>query len=182
MKKMLLGIIGLGVLFALLGCQRAAKQMEEMQHPKHEKIEDAQGILDKVLTHIAEHDVALSFENGELLDTELGIPRFEIVPVLENKHFEEKDIVDGFIVRPVVEVENPRILIVVEAVDKKASLKLQAAMGKVKADQYQTYSEAGMWTTYLIDHNKTIRQGNFLIYVTWESAADIVKIFEQHVR
>jgi len=160
----------------------AKDKIGEMVQPKHEKIEEARGVLDKVLEYIAEHDSELAFGEGQLLDAELGVPRFETVPISEIKHFEDKDVVEGFIVRPVVGVEDPYLLIVVEAVDKSASENLNKAMGKVKSDQQAQFRDADILTKYRINDNKTTRQGNYLIYVTWEKSEEIVKIFEQHVR
>lgn len=182
MKKILVGILGFVTIFTLFGCHQVKNKMEEMKHPDHEKIEDVRGILDKVLEHIADTDPELSFENGELLDSELGVPHFEVISISEIGHFKEKDVVDGFVVRPVVPVDNPKLLIVVEAVDKDASGNLNKAMAKVKSDQIVDFKDAGILTKYLIDNNKTVRQGNFLIYVTWEGSEDIVKVFERHVR
>jgi len=182
MKKMLIGIFGIMTIFTLLGCAQVKAYMENLEHPDHEKIENAQGILDKVLEHIAETDPELSFENGILVDSELGVPHYEVLPISKIKHFDEKDIVDGFIVHPVVDVDNPKLLIVVEAVDKKASINMYQTMGKVKSDQFVEFKDSGVLTKYLINENKTVKQGNFLIYVTWEESEDIVKVFERHVR
>jgi hypothetical protein len=182
MKKILVGILGFVIIFTLFGCHQVKNQMEKIAHPDHKKIEDVREILDKVLEHIADHNPELSFEDGELLDSELGVPHFDIVSISENSHFKEKDVVDGFIVRPVVDVDNPKLLIVVEAVDKEASGTLNKAMIKVKSDQQVQFQDAGILVKYLIDNNKTVRQGNYLIYVTWEGAEDIVKVFERHVR
>jgi len=183
MKKLLFGILIIMTIFTLIGCAQVKAYVKTLEQPKdNEKIEDARGILDKVLEHIAESDHELSFEDGKLVDSELGVPHFEVLPISEIKHFDEKDVVDGFIVHPVVDVDNPKLLIVVEAVDKKASISLNDAMRKVKSDQYAEFKDGGMITEYLINNNETVRQGNFLIYVTWEKAEDIVKVFERHVR
>jgi hypothetical protein len=182
MKKTLLGILGLMAIFMLFGCHQVQKKMEAIIHPDHEKIEDVHGILNKILEHIADSNPKLSYEEGQLLDSELGIPHFEIVSILEIEHFKEKDIVAGFVVRPMVAVDNSELLIVVEAVDKKASASLNQAMDKVKSDQYERFKDAGILTRHLINNNETVRQGNFLIYVTWEKPEEIVKVFERHVR
>ena len=182
MKKILVGSLGILLIFALSSCQRIKDTVDKIEHPKHEKIEDARGILDKVLEHIANSNPEISFKDGQLVDSELGFPRFQTVPISEIKHFDDKDIVDGFIVRPVVDVENPHLLIVVEAVDKKASESSKQAMDKVHSDQFEKFKDAGMMTKYLVENNKTVRQGNFLLYVTWADSEDIVKIFERHVR
>lgn len=182
MKKIVVGILGVMVIFTLLGCRQVKNRLEKLEHPDHEKVENTRGLLDKVLEHIADNNPELSFENGELVDSELGVPHFDILPISELSHFEEKDFVDGFVVRPVVDVDNPKLLIVVEAVDKDASNQLNEAMTKIKSDQQVQFKDAGMLTTYLINNNKTVRQGNFLIYVTWEESEDIVKVFERHVR
>ena len=182
MKKILVGITGFGIILILLGCGLVQNQAESMKHPEHEKIEDARGILDKVLEHIADTNPELSFEDGKLVDSELGLPHFEVVDISEIEHFDEKDVVNGFVVRPIVDVDNPKLLIVVEAVNKEASSNLQKAMGKVKSDQHVKFEDAGILTKYLINDNKTVRQGNFLIYATWEESVDIVKVFEKHVR
>ena len=182
MKKILVGILGFMTIFTFYGCSQVKAHMATLEQPDHEKIEDARGILDKVLEHIAETNPELSFEDGELLDSELGVPHFETFPISEIEHFDEKDVVDGFVVRPVVEVDNPKLLIVVEAVDKKACENLVKTMGKVKSDQMVEFKDGGMLTKHLIYENKTVRQGNFLIYVTWEQPEEIVKVFERHVR
>lgn len=179
MKKFLIGVLGLGMLLILVSCQQVKEKMEKVEP---EKIEDVRGILDKVLAHIADHHPELSLDEGQLLDTELGIPRFETVDLSEINHFDDKDIVDGLIVRPVVEVENPHLLIVVEAVDQEASRNLNQAMVKVKSDQLKQFGDAGILTKKLVNEGKAVRQGNFLIYVTWEGAVDIVRVFERHVR
>jgi|GEM_PF-2295539 len=182
-------VISLVFIFLLLGFSpldgikektKEIKQPENIQ--KYEKIDDARGILDKILEHIAKIDPELSFKDDQLLDSELGIPRFEISSFSEIKHFDKKDVVDGYIVRPVVDVENPKLLIVLEAADKKASVNLTQALKKVQSDQWAKYKDHDLWTRHLINESKNVRQGNFLIYAIWEDPVDIVKIFEQHVR
>jgi len=185
MKKILASVLIFMLIFTLFGCKQVKDKVEEIKgqmEPDREKIEDTRGILDKVLKHIADTDPELSFKDGTLLDSELGVPHFDVVPISEIKHFNKKDVVDGFIVRPVVDVDNPKLLIVVEAVDKSASESLKKAMAKVHSDQYEKFKDAGIMTRYLVSNNKTVRQGNFLIYVTWEDTQDIVKVFERHVR
>ncbi|MCL1991228.1 MAG: hypothetical protein FWG67_10110 [Defluviitaleaceae bacterium] len=182
MKKIGIIFICLVIVFMLLGFKSMKDKLEEMKQPEHEKIEDARGILDQILEHIAKMDSELSFEDKEMLDAELGVPRFDILPFSEIKHFDQKDVIDGYIVRPVVEVDNPRLLVVLEAVDKEASVKVKQAMAKLKSDQWTAFKDHGIWTKYLVNGNQTVRQGNFLIYVTWEKAEDIVKVFERHVR
>ena len=165
------------------GIKEKAKEIIQLENAqKHEKIDDARGILDKILKHIAKADPKLSFEDDQLLDSELGIPRFEISSFSEIKHFDKKDVVDGYIVRPVVDVENPKLLIVLEAVDTKASQNLSQALRKVQSDQWMKYKDLNLWMRHLINESKNVRQGNFLIYAIWEDPVDIVKIFEQHVR
>lgn len=181
MRKLLIGILGIVIISTLFSCQKA-KEEEEAMKPDHEKIENARDLLDKVLEHIADTSPELSFKDGALVDSELGVPHFDVVPFSEIKHFKEKEIVDGFIVRPVVDVDNPKLLIIVEAVNKDASESLVSTLKKVHSDQYEKFKEAGMMTQYLIENNKSVRQGNFLTYVTWEGAQDIVKVFERHVR
>ena len=186
MKKKLVGVLGFVVLMTLFSCHQGegttAEMKENIEHPDHKKARDAREVLDKVMEHIANTNPKLSFENGELLDSELGVPHFNIVSFSEIEHFDEKDVIDGFIVRPVVDVDNPKLLIVLEAVDQKASVSLNQAMAKVKSDQWMVYKNTDMLTKYLIDNNKTVRQGNYLIYATWEDAEEIVKVFERHVR
>ena len=182
MKKISVCLLGIVIISTLLGCQKIKDKVEAMEHPEYEKIEDASGILDKILEHIAKITPEFSFEAGELLDFELGVPRFERVPISEIKHFNEEDVVNGFIVRPVVDVDNPRLLIVVEAVDKEASNRLDKAMLKLHSDQSAKFFDDGIWTKYLVNNNETVRQGNFLLYVTWDNAEKIAKIFERHVR
>ena len=159
-----------------------AKKVDEKLHPKYEKIEDAQGILDKVLEHIAESSPELSYIDGELVDAELGLPHFEVMDITEIEHFDAEDIVDGYVVRPVVGVENPKLLIVTQAVNKEASARVREGLNKVKSDQYEQFTEADMWTRHLIDTNETERQGNFLIYATWNDAKELVKVFQRHVQ
>jgi len=182
MKKLFVGLAVIAMAFILLGCSQVKAHMESLEHPDHEKIEDARGILDKILEHIAKTSPELSFENGELVDSELGEPHFEIFNFSQIKHFAKKDVVDGYIVRPVVDVDNPKLLIVMEAVDKEASVRLQGAMAKVKSDQLVEFKDSGILTKYLINNNKTTRQGNYLVYTTWPESEDIVKVFERHVR
>ena len=186
MKKILLGILGLMTIFTLSGCQQAkditAEIKEKMGHPDHEKVDNAHEILDNVLAHIADHHSKLSFEDGELLDSELGVPRFNVVSYSEIEHFNEEEVVDGFIVRPVVDVDNPKLLIVLEAVDKEASMNLNQVLEKVKSDQWVKYRDGGLLIDHLINTNQIVRQGNYLIYVTWEGVEEIVKVFERHVR
>ena len=182
MKKILVGVLGVGIIFTLFGCSQVKAHVKSMEKPEYEKIEDVRGILDKVLAHIAESSSELSFENGELLDSELGVPHYETLPFSEIEHFNEKDVVDGFIVRPVVDVENPKLLIVIEAVDKEACSNLLKGLEKVKSDQMVEFKDSGILTKYLINENKTVRQGNFLFYVTWEKPEEIVKVFERHVK
>lgn len=185
MKKILIVLLGLGILITLIGChqvEQVKNKMEEKKQTDQDKVEDPRNLLEKLLTYIAEHNNELSFEKNQLLDTELGVPRFETVSISEIKHFDDKDIVDGFIVRPVVDVENPHLLIIVEATDKQASENVNKALGKVKSDQLEKFADAGILTKYLINNNKTVRQGNFLIYVTWEKPEEIVKVFEKHVK
>ena len=184
MKKIFVGILGITIIFILVGCGQikdVKDKITRMNKPDHEKIEDTREILNKVLEHIADTHSELSFRDGQLLDAELGVPRFETVSFSEIEHFSDKDVADGFIVRPMVDVENPHLLIIVEATNKDTSANLMKAMGKVKSDQFTKFKDAGMWTKYLINNNKTLRQGNFVIYVTWERSQDIVKVFECHI-
>ena len=182
MKKMLVSILGVMVIFTLFGCSQVKAYMQSFEHPEYEKIEDARGILDKVLEHIADASSELSFEDGKLVDSELGVPHFEIFPFSEIKHFDQKDVVDGYIVRPVVDVDNPKLLIVLKSVDKNACERLKGSLGKVKSDQWAEFKDAGMLSRYLINENEIVRQGNFLIYVTWTRPESIVKVFERHAR
>jgi len=185
MKKILLLISSLVFVVVLLGfgpVETIKERIDGIIHTDNEKLEDAQAILDKVLEHIADTDPELSFENGQMLDSELGVPRLEILPFSEIKHFNEKEVVDGYIVRPIVNVDNPKLLILLEAVDKDASASLNGALLKVKSDQWADFKDSGILTKALVNENKTVRQGNFLIYVSWEGSEEIVKIFERHVR
>ena len=182
MKRILFSFLVFITIFTFFGCQQVKEQVEALEHPEYEKIEDADGILEKILEHIAEVTPELSFEDGELVDSELGVPHFERVSFLEIEHFNDDDVVEGFIVRPVVDVDNPRLLIVLKADSKEASESLDLAMLKVHSDQLVKFAKAGIWETSLINDNKTVRQGDFLIYVTWNGAEDIVKVFERHVR
>ena len=182
MKKIGIGLLGVVTVLTLIGCHQLKNQMDTMVHPDHEKIEDVRELLNKVLVHIAENNPELSFEDGKLLDYKSGLPHFDMLPLLEIDHFHEEDVVDGLIVRPVVDVDNPRLLIIAKAVDKAASVNLNQAMVKVKSDQFESFENADMLTKYLIDNNQTVRQGNFLIYVTWEDAEEIVKVFERYVQ
>lgn len=182
MKKILVGILKLVTVFTLLGCQQVEEQMEQIQHPNYEKIEDVDALLDKLLEHIADHDGGLVFADGELVDAESGIPHFDIVSISNIPYFKNKDVVDGFVVRPIVDVDNPKLLIVVKAIDENAGDNLDEAMLKVLSDQHVQFRDAGMMSQYLIDNNRTIRQGNYFIYVTWENPEGILRVFEQHVR
>jgi len=187
MKKILIGV-GI-VLVVLLGgflsqnwLTEQAEKVDKMIHPDYEKIDEARGILDKVLEHIAESSPELAFVDGQLVDAELGLPVFEVVPVSEIEHFDEKDIVDGYVVHPVVANNNPKLLMVVQATDKEATVRVKDAMGKMKSDQYEDFAKANMWIRHLIDENATERQGNFLIYATWDDAKELVKVFQRHVQ
>ena len=187
MKKILIGvslvlIIGLAYVFTHEWFSEQKDKVEKVMHPEYEKIDDARGVLDKILEHISETNPGLTLVDGELVDSELGLPHYEVVGILELAHFDEDKIVSGCVVRPVVTAENPKMLIVVEAADKAASVQTKAAMDKVKSDQYEQFTDAGMWTQYLIDENKIERQGNFLLYATWEDSKDLVKIFQRYVQ
>lgn len=187
MKKILIGVsvvlvLGLTYVFTHEWFSEQKDKVEEVMHPEYEKIDDARGVLDKILEHIAEVDPELSLVDGELVDAALGLPHYEVVDILEMAHFDEEDVVSGCVVRPIVATENPKILMVVEANGKDASVKTKAAMTKVHSDQYEEFKDAGMWTRYLIDENQVERQGNFLLYATWEDPKDLVKIFQRHVQ
>jgi len=187
MKKFLIGTAA--VLFVIFvgffshnWLAERAKAIDTLINPDHEKVEDARGILDKVLEHIAETSPELSLIDGELVNSELGLPVFEVLPISEITHFDEQDIVDGHIVRPIVTVENPRLLIIIEAVDKDAAVRTKDAMAKVLSDQHAEFADGDVWTRHLIDDNETERQGNFLIYATWDDAKELVKVFQRHVQ
>jgi len=185
MKRMLLSFSCLMSICVLVGFGPFAdvkEKIQEIKQAEHEKIDDAQGILDKVLEHIAKVDPKLSFEDEQLLDSELGIPRFEISSYSEITHFDKKDVVDGYVVQPVVDADNPRLLVILEAVDKEASGNLNQALKKLQSDHWIDFKDHGIWIRYLVNEGKIVRQGSFLIYVVWEDPTEIVKIFEQHVR
>ena len=99
-----------------------------------------------------------------------------------DKHFNPKDIEEGYILRPLVDSENSRLIIVAHANGKKSSEEIKTAMEKVLSDQERQFKDANLENRHLIKNNETSRQGNFLIYVTWDNAKDLVKIFERHVR
>jgi len=186
MKKLL---IGAGIMvFLFIGIfshnwfSEQAEKVDKFFNPDCEKIDNAQDVLGKVLEHIAEINPELSFIDGQLVDSELALPRFEVVDIATIEHFNGEDIVDGYVVRPVVGVENPKLLIVAQAVDMKASMRIREELNKVKSDQYEQFVEAGMWVQHLIDTNEIERQGNFLIYVTWDDAKELVKIFQRYVQ
>lgn len=185
MKKILIGTISVILIFVLVGFgpfKEMKDKIDELRQPEHEKIEDARGILDKVLEHIAAVDPHLSFEDEQLLDSELGMPRFEILSFSEIKQINAEDVVDGYLVQPVVNVDNPRLLIILQAVDKEASINLDQALKKVQSDHWVNFKAHNIWIRHLINEGKITRQGNFLIYAIWEDSIDIVKVFEQHVR
>lgn len=186
MKKLL---IGAGIMiFLFIGIfshnwfSEQVEKVDKVINPEYEKIDDVRGILDKVLEHIAEINPELSFIDGQLVDSELALPRFEVVDIATTLHFNVEDIVDGYVVRPVVGVENPKLLIVAQAVDMKASARIREDLNKVKSDQYEEFVQADMWVQHLIDTNEIERQGNFLIYVTWDDAKELVKVFQRHVQ
>lgn len=182
MKKILVGILGIATSLSLLGCQQFENQIEKIEQPTYEKIEDVRALLDKLLEHIAELDRGLSFINGQLVDSELGVPLFETVSISEIPHFKDEDVSQGFVVRPVVDVDNPRLLIVAEGVNPEMAAKLDDALLKVRSDQRVQFRDSGVLVNYMIDMNKTVRQGNYLLYVTWEKSEAIMEVFEQHVR
>ena len=187
MKKWFLGL-GIVVFIIFVGIlghnwlDEQALKIDKMINPEYEKIDDARGILDKILEYIAETNPELSLVDGQLVDAELGLPRFEMVDLATTLHFNVEDIVDGYVVRPVVGVENPKLLIVAQAVDKEASARVRDGLNKMRSDQYEEFSEADMWTRHLIDANENERQGNFLIYATWDDAKELVKVFQRHVQ
>jgi len=185
MKKILLGMVGVFLIVMLVGfgpLKDIKNRIDEIKNPGYEKIEDVRGILDEVLIHIDKTNPAISFENGQLLDSELGVPRFEITSFQHISHLETDDVLSGYMVEPAVTVDNPRVLIILNAVDKEASLRLQNALEKVKSDRWRDYKDTGIWNRYLINESKLVRQGTYLIYVIWEDPTDIVKVFERHVR
>jgi len=184
MKK-ILTLVSTAFLIFLLGfnpIETIKEHIDNIIHSEYEKLDNPQDLLDKLLAHMADVDPELTFENGQMLDSELGIPRLDILPFSEIEHFDKNDVIDGYIVRPVVEVDNPKLLILLKAKDVEASLRLNEALTKVRSDQWVDFSEADIYKRHLINKNQIIRQGNYLIYVTWEKSENIVKVFERHVR
>jgi len=179
MKKLLLTSL---IALTLLGCSQAEDKVKEMITPEYEKMADVSDILGEILTHIADHDSELSFDDGTLVDTELGIPRYEVAPLTEIDHFNPVEVAEGYVVRPVVEVDNPHLLIVVEANDKASASSLNNGMKKVLSDQVAQFHDKGLGKIHLVNTNQTIRQGNYLIYATWDGAKEITHVFERHVK
>jgi len=179
MKKLLLTSL---IALTLLGCNKIEEKVDEAVNPKYEKITDVSDLLDEILTHIAEADPELSFDDGTLVDTKLGIPRYEITSFTEIDHFNPDEVEDGYVVRPVVEVDNPHLLIIMEANDKASASNLNNGMKKVLSDQIAEFHDEGLLEMHLVNMNKTTRQGNYLIYVTWNGAEEITHVFERHVK
>jgi len=185
MKKLLLVVatfVLIGFLVAFSPIQDAVDKVDEILRPDYEKIEDAEELLVKILEHLAQASPKISLEAGQLVDSELGTVRFEVLPYSEITHFNPDDVKDGYIVRPVVTSENSKLLIVLQAEDKDSSLALVDDLKKVKSDQWRTFADAGMMTKYLLNNCQIVRQGTYLIYVAWENPTDIVKVFERHVK
>jgi len=185
MKKFIKPFIATAVvalLIAFMPFEEIKSKIDEYTHTDPKKIQDSKELLDEILEHIAMLDPQLTFANDQLLDSELAIARYNILPLSVIDHFDEQLVVNGFVVRPVVTVEDPKTIIILEAVDIDASVELMDAFKKVQSDQWADFKNHGIFKRYLVDHNKSVRQGVFLLYVTWEDNEDIVKIFERHVR
>lgn len=185
MKKIMVGICAFLVATALTGCGFWDEQVQEFRaavRPEYEKTTDARELLDKILQQIADSNPTLVLVDGILVDDDLGLPHYEVLDISVLDHFDQDDIVAGYVVRPVITVENPKLLMVVEAADKEAAVRVKAAMEQVKSDQYQEFAKTEIWARYLIDSNELNRQGNFLIYATWNDPADLVKVFQRHVQ
>lgn len=179
MKKLLLTAL---IALTLFGCSQAEDLVKEQFTPEYEKMATASDILEEILIHIADHDPKLSFDDGNLVDTELGIPRYEIVSLTEIDHFSPDAIAEGYVVSPVVEIDNPHLLIVAKANDKASASDLNDSMKKVLSDQATQFHGKSMSQIHLVNMNQIVRQGDYLIYATWEDADELVRVFERHVR
>ena len=175
------------------GCHRIRDEIKKFekqeQEKKHEKFEDSRKILDAIQEEIAKKESELEVVKNVLSDKSTGLAHYEIIPLDKmkqddktTKHFKPEDIKDGYVLRPIVTSDNAELLIIVQAKDKKAAESVKSAMGRVLSDQARQVADAKLETRELVKNNKTIRQGNFLIYVTWKHSADIIHTFEQHVR
>ena len=98
------------------------------------------------------------------------------------RHFNSEDIHSGFILRPIVSTDNPNLIIVVRANNKESSENIKKSMIKVNSDQEAIFADADVRIRQLINNNQIVRQGNYLIYLTWEKADEAVRVFERHVR
>jgi len=179
MKKFGLAVL---ITLTLLGCGKVEEKVDKMITKEYEKMVDVADILDVLLTHIADKNRKLSFEDGELIDTELGIPKYEITSFEEIEHFNPEEIVDGYVVKPVVETDNPHLLIVIAANGKEDAGSVNKAMQKVLSDQTKAFHGKGLRAHHLVNTNQIVRQGNYLIYATWEGSEEISHLFERYVK
>jgi len=191
MKRIFLFLSVFLLITTTTSCHKVSDQIEklEKQEPEYEKMEDPRQILDAIQEGIAKKVQDLEVADGVLSDKNTGFPYYEIIPLGTSqnhdkiaKHFNPEDIKSGYILRPIVTSDNAQLLIIVHAQDNEASENVKQAMAKVLSDQETQAAQTQIKNQHLIKSNGTIRQGNFLIYVTWEHTHDIIHIFEHHVR
>ena len=169
-------------LVLMSGCSRIQEMVGHFrEETTYEKIEDVHGILNEILTTIADEDSELTLDEHALLDSELGIARYDILPLENIPHITPEDVVDGLIVRPVTD-ENPHLIIIVKASDAESAAHAKAALLKVHADVEVAFADGSMMQLHLINNYELVRQGNFVIYLVWENAQELIRIFERHVR
>lgn len=185
MKKFIFSLMGCLILVGVVGCQRIAEEKEkldEIMNPEYEKIDNVDGILTEILKHIANYHPDLSLVDGQLVDSDLGLPVFEVTEISKLDQFDMDDIVGGYLLRPVVDVDNVKMIVIAEADGKEASIRVKQNMEELKSDQYRACEDGEFWEKNLVDSNVITRQGNFLLYVTWEGPTEITKVFERHIR
>jgi len=192
MKKILCLLIVISTGFGLLGMGPLQDAKDKIDETKDEilhyckedftQVHNTSALLDIILNHIANEDKKLSFLNGELVDYELGIKKFDILPLESISHFDSSDYVDGYVVRSVVDGENPRLLILAQGVDKQGGLNIVSNMKKVLSDQYVLFRDAKMMDKHLINNHEIVRQDNFVIMVIWDNIEKIIDVFEGHIR
>ena len=179
MKRIL--ILGVLVL-SLVGCGvKLERTIQDFTHPMYKKVRDISELTELILEKIDENDKDVALHNGHLVDKELGIPMYEVVSYKEIKHFNEEDIEDGLIVRSVVD-DNPHLLILIEAKGKQEASNVEKSFSKVLSDQKERFHGKGISKNYMVNTNKRIRQGNYLIYVTWNNPKEAINVFERHIR
>jgi len=181
MRKKFSVFLGIVAILLLFGCQQIKEKFNSLS-PEYEQIADVDGLLNAILEQIAKTNADLVFDGQTLVDVEHGLPHFERVSFSEIEHFDASDVVAGLVIRPIIGSGNPRLIVIVKATDKAASDSLEQVMRMIHSDQLVKFQDAGVWDLSLINDNKMPRQGNFLLYVTWEDSEELVKVFERHVR